>query len=42
MELKGTVDTGLEGQPVAVEISDVDGNVILIRTITSDTNDFQF
>jgi len=38
VELKGTVGTGLEGQPVAVEISDVDGNVILIRTVTSDIN----
>ncbi len=38
VELKGTVDTGLEGQPVAVEIKDAEGNVILIRTITSDIN----
>lgn len=38
VELKGTVDKGLEGQPVAVEIKDAEGNVILIRTVTSDTN----
>ncbi|MDF2424173.1 MAG: copper-binding protein [Nitrosopumilus sp.] len=38
MELKGTVDKGLEGQPVAVEIKDAEGNVILIRTVTSDIN----
>jgi len=36
VELTGTVSAGLEGQPVAVEINDADGNVILIRTITSD------
>ncbi len=38
VELTGTVGEGLEGQPVAVEINDVDGNVILIRTVTSDIN----
>ena len=38
VELKGTVGEGLEGQPVAVEINDADGNVILIRTVTSDIN----
>ena len=38
VELQGTVQSGLEGQPVAVEIKDADGNLILIRTITSDTN----
>ena len=38
VELKGTVGAGLEGQPVAVEINDSDGNVILIRTVTSDIN----
>ena len=36
VELKGTVGDGLEGQPVAVEINDSEGNVILIRTVTSD------
>lgn len=38
VELKGKVTGGLEGKPVAVEIKDADGNVILIRTITSDEN----
>ena len=38
VELKGKVNGGLEGQPVAVEIKDVDGNVMLIRTVTSDEN----
>ena len=38
VELKGTVSAGLEGEPVAVEIKDADGNVILIRTVTSDIN----
>jgi hypothetical protein len=38
VELRGKVTGGLEGQPVAVEIKDADGNVMLIRTITSDKN----
>jgi len=38
VELTGNVGTGLEGQPVAVEITDNEGNVILIRTVTSDIN----
>jgi len=38
VELKGTVEAGLEGQPIAVEIKDADGNVIVIRTVTSDIN----
>ena len=38
IELKGKVTGGLEGQPVAVEIKDADGNVMLIRTVTSDEN----
>ena len=38
IELKGKVTSGIEGQPVAVEIKDGDGNVMLIRTITSDEN----
>ena len=38
IELKGKVNEGLEGQPVAVEIKDADGNVMLIRTVTSDEN----
>jgi hypothetical protein len=38
VELDGQVQSGLEGQPVAVEIKDADGNLILIRTVTSDGN----
>ena len=38
VELQGTVQSGLEGQPVAVEIKDADGTLILIRTVTSDSN----
>ena len=38
VELKGKVTGGLEGQPLAVEIKDADGNVMLIRTVTSDEN----
>ena len=38
VELKGTVQAGLEGKPVAIEIKDAGGNVILIRTVTADEN----
>jgi len=38
VELTGTVQADLIGKPVAVEIKDGDGNVILIRTVTSDAN----
>lgn len=38
VEIKGKAGEGLEGQPVAVEISDSKGNIILIRTVTSDIN----
>jgi len=38
IELKGKVPTGMEEKPVGVEIKDSDGNVILIRTITSDAS----
>jgi len=38
VELKGNVGTGLEGQPVAIEVNDSEGNIILIRTVTSDIN----
>ena len=38
VELDGKVQSGLEGQPVAVKIKDADGNLILIRTVTSDGN----
>jgi len=36
VELKGNVGEGLEGKPVAIEINDSEGNIILIRTVTSD------
>jgi hypothetical protein len=38
IELQGKVESGLEQQPVAIEIKDADGTLILIRTITSDVN----
>ena len=38
VELTGKVGVGLEGQPVAIEVADSDGNIILIRTVTSDSN----
>ena len=38
IELTGKVGVGLEGQPVAIEVSDSNGNIILIRTVTSDSN----
>ena len=38
VELKGTVDVSLAGQPVAIEVNDSKGNVILIRTVTADAN----
>jgi len=38
VELKGSVDQSLIGQPVAVEIKESEGNVILIRTVTPDEN----
>ena len=37
VELKGNVGEGLEGKPVAIEINDSEGNIILIRTVTSDS-----
>jgi len=38
VELNGKVQSGLEGEVVAVEIKDADGTLILIRTVTSDSN----
>ena len=38
VELEGKVQSGLEGELIAVEIKDVDGTLILIRTVTSDSN----
>jgi len=37
VDFKGTVDKSLINQPVAVEIRDSEGNVILIRTVTPDS-----
>jgi len=36
VEINGKVPTGMEGKLVAVEIKDSQGNVVLIRTISSD------
>jgi hypothetical protein len=38
VELQGKVELGFEEQPIAIEIKDASGNIILIRTITSDSN----
>ena len=38
VELSGSVDKSLVGQPVSIEIKDSGGNVILIRTVTPDTD----
>ena len=38
VELEGKVQSGLEGEVVAVEIKDADGTLILIRTVTSGSN----
>jgi len=38
VELNGSVEPSLAGKPVAVEIKDSGGNVILIRTVTPDEN----
>jgi hypothetical protein len=38
VELTGTVAEGLEGQSIAIEVKDSEGNVILIRTVESDIN----
>ena len=38
VELNGKVQSGLEGEVVAIEIKDADGTLILIRTVTSDSN----
>ena len=38
VELEGKVQSGLEGEVIAVEIKDADGTLILIRTVTSDSN----
>jgi len=38
VELNGNVDRSLAGQPVAIEVKDSGGSVILIRTVTPDVN----
>ena len=38
VELTGFVQEEMQGQPVAIEIKDANGNVILIRTVTSDSD----
>jgi len=38
VELTGSVDSVLAGLPVAIEVKDSEGNVILIRTVTPDAN----
>ena len=37
-EINGSVESGLAGKPVGIELKDSEGNVILIRTVTSDSN----
>ena len=38
VEITGTVEGSLAGKPVGIEVKDSDGNVILIRSITTDSN----
>jgi len=38
VELRGNVEQSLAGQPVAIEVKDSEGNVILIRSVTPDDN----
>jgi len=38
VELTGSVDSSLAGQPVAIEVKDSGGSVILIRTVTPDAD----
>jgi len=38
VELTGNVDSSLTGQPVAIEVKDSGGSVILIRSVTPDSN----
>ena len=37
-ELKGIVDPSLAGKPVAVEVKDSQGQIIILRTVQPDTN----
>jgi hypothetical protein len=36
INLSGSVDAGVSGQPVSIEVKDGSGNVILIRTVSTD------
>ena len=38
VEITGTVEGSLAGKPVGIEVKDSDGDIILIRAITSDSN----
>ena len=38
VEINGTVESSLAGKPVGIEVKDSDGEIILIRSITSDSN----
>ena len=38
VEINGTVESSLAGKPVGIEVRDSDGDIILIRAITSDSN----
>ena len=38
VEISGTVESSLAGQPVGIEVKDSDGEIILIRSITTDSN----
>ncbi len=38
VEINGTVESSLAGKPVGIEVKDSDGDIILIRAITSDSN----
>ena len=38
VEINGTVENSLAGKPVGIEVKDSDGDIILIRAITSDSN----
>ena len=38
VEISGTVESSLAGQPVGIEVKDSEGEIILIRSITTDSN----
>ena len=41
-EINGSVESGLAGKPVGIEVKDSDGTIILIRSITLDSNGNNF